>query len=181
MRFSLSKLFLAIAMIGIACAGMIYRNRWWADGTFTLTLLLFTAAAIRAIALCGRDRAVATAFCTIGLGYLLMATTDALGPRRASLASNYALAELWKLTAAPDHVLMPDRRISWKKESAPFEAFLFATQDTPRPLESSIRESDASFFLIGHCLFSWLFALLAGWAAAATYSRRNRSTGPSST
>ena len=32
-----------------------------------------------------------------------------------------------------------------------------------------------NFFLIGSCVWSWLFAMLAGWFAAHTYSKHGGS------
>jgi len=93
MRFSLSTLFLAVTLMGLACAGISLRTPGWAYAIVSLSLALYT----------------------IG----------------------------------------NSKRIS---PAVPAGAFL----------------------IIGHSIFSWLFALLASWAAAAIYARRTPTSEPPS-
>src|SRR5262245_23967898 len=141
MRFTLSKLFIAVAMLALACAGMIYRNRWWTDAIITLTVLLFAVMALRAIGLRGRDRVFAIAFSVVGTVYLVLTMTDLCQIIGGSLPSNHVLAAAWKLTQGVGDM--------------PLESVLAI-----RPIS---REDP--FFIIGHCVSSWLFALVAGWFA----------------
>src|SRR5262245_55260933 len=87
MRFTLSKLFLAVAMLALACAGMIYRNRWWADGIVTFTFLLYAVTALRAVRLHARERTFAVAFAAVGTAYLALFQS----PARENLCTNYPL------------------------------------------------------------------------------------------
>jgi hypothetical protein len=55
MRFTLAKLLLAIAIAGIACAGMTFRTELWAIAIATLTIVLYWMAAIRRCLTPGSD------------------------------------------------------------------------------------------------------------------------------
>jgi len=165
MRFSLSNLFLAVTMIAIACAAIVYHNRGWADGIVTLTLLLFAAMLARAISTRGCDQAFAFAFVMVGGAYLFIATSESAPVLRKALPTKYALAIGWKLTADPKMVMMPDRD---NLLPLPVHDIIDKTNDLSN-------EFEGPFFLIGHCLFSWLFGLVAGWFAGWMCAKRDRS------
>jgi len=156
MRFTLSKLFLAVALIGLACAGMTYRTVFWSDGIISLTVFLYAAIALRAIGQHGQERTFAIAFSVVGCSYLIVATSACLPVIRSALVTNWPLA----LIANPP---------STSAESLVTSAFPPGATTTPL----------ARFFLIGHCVWSWFFALLAGWAAATMYAKRQRDLPPS--
>src|SRR5262245_40112667 len=72
MRFTLGKMFLAVAMLALACAGMVYRDRWWMESMIALTITLYIAAILSVIGLRGRSRVFAVVFAMIGGGYFIL-------------------------------------------------------------------------------------------------------------
>jgi hypothetical protein len=181
-RFKLSKLFLVVSMVALACAGMTLRTRWWAESILALTVLLFVVIAIRTIGQRGRDRAFAVSFSAVGLGYLLL-LSSAFGD---SVITNIPLGLSAKALGIPlDYVtavINPPPTIIAAKTGLPpvasgdlipseielgsFDEYLFwgSRPDSRHPVHA--------FFLIGHCVWSWLFALLAGWFAGNIYAKR---------
>ena len=183
MRFSLCNLFLAVTMLGLAFAGMIYRSIVWSDTLISLSLLLYAAVSLRAIAKHGAARAAAIAFSLVGFSYLLIATSAWLPTIRSALLTNYPLAVVagaQGLANEPPSPFNPPM-ISNTSTDATATPSSPPTSTLSRPTIRTVIELAfgrsalmplGRFFLIGHCLFSWLFALVAGWAAAAMYSKR---------
>jgi hypothetical protein len=167
MRFSLSKLLLAVAMVALACAAMTVRNHWWADAIVTITVLLYVVMALRAIGLRGRDRVFAIVFAIVGLSYLVLMTTDAFRTIRTSIPTKYPLGVAWKWLTNPKMPVQnnPFRPTVTESEEAPLEYIV------ARAESSNI--ADGMFFLVGHCVWSWILALLAGWFAVRMYGRRD--------
>jgi len=167
MRFSLSQILLAVAMVALACAAMTVRNHWWADAIVTITVLLYVITALRAIGLRGRDRIFAIVFAIVGLSYLLLMTSDAFQTIRMSIPTRYPLGVAWKWLTNPK---MPTQNnpfgpaVTVPKEAS-IEYIVASAQ--------SSNGADGMFFLVGHCVWSWMLALLAGWFAARTYARRD--------
>ncbi len=160
MRFTLSNLFLGVAMIALACAGVTIHNRFWMDGLVTMSLLLYVVMAIRAVGLCGPERAFAIAFAVTGAGYLILAILSAFFAVPDLLVTNLLLA------VAARH------------------AFGFGQQFTTEGIAESswnalnnfetLRLDYGQFFAIGHCVLSWLFALIGGWIVARMFRKRER-------
>ena len=168
MRFTLSKLFLAVALIGLACAGMTVRTVWWADGIFTLSLLLYLVIALQAIRLRGPGRVFALAFSAAGIGYLLLMLTNILPTFRDAFLTNDILASAYlAISDTRSRILTSQNEYYWSHL-----AELLNQKDAN--ISPLLREA-RHFALIGHSLWSWLFALLAGWFAAAIYARRESS------
>jgi hypothetical protein len=159
MRFTLGKMFLAIAMLALACAGMKYGTYWWAGGISTLTLLLFGTAVVRAISESGRSRTVWASAAIIGIAYLVVASSRALHCE----------------------ILFPSLAMAWFART--YEISYIPTLE-PLSIQAyafgglGIQDTDFShlknFFTIGHCVWSWLFAVLAAWFAGRIYDRRER-------
>jgi hypothetical protein len=158
MRFTLSKLFLAVTLIALACAGMTIRNRLWAHGILTLTVIWHAGVLIRAFCIHGSQRAFALAFSVVGITYLLLALSTILPTIGNSLITGDILVASYNATSSPDSPRYDPIYLSSHVGE------LVNSGDPP--LES--------FMLIGHCVWSWLFALLAGWFAATMYARRER-------
>jgi len=163
------------ALFALGCLGMKYRTEWWAAGIVTTTVLVYLVAIVTAIVTTGRNRAAASAFVAVGGVYFLLSLVDSI---RALLLTNHALALLWTWcwNAA---IFIPSNT----REIGVFGAFSPVTlgrsldmflQTYDSPNIAPILVSVFVFRTIGHCLFSWLFALVAGWAAAAMYVRRTR-------
>jgi hypothetical protein len=163
MRFTLSKLFFAVAMAAVACTGIIFHTVWWADGILFLTLALYLIAAIQGISLRGHDRAAAFAFLLTGVIYLSLIVTNAAAVVRNSLITNDILESMYQCVPqsppessprfAPEY---PWHHLDW--------LFADGMQGEPR----------RHFVLIGHCVWSWLFAMLASWFAVWTYAKREK-------
>ena len=163
MRFTLSKLFLALALAAVACAGLAEPNHWFMRATVTITCLLFTFSAVRAISLVGRDRVFAIVFSIAGVAYLAASVTGA----GRYLFTNYPLA----LLAMTKQLTVPNGPIHYSRPISSGDAldeiisgaYIVSGDSTPI----------ARMFLIGHCAWSWIFALVAGWVASAVYSSRS--------
>ncbi len=225
MRFSLFKLLLAVAMVAVACGGLMGRTRWWAIAIFSATLLLFVAVAVRGIRFDGRGRAAALTFAIVGMGYLLMSMIQ---PVRDLLVTQQALVALGRslyvstqmqtpvipalptlytgsttlitgsavpqpstsssstgsgtlsLTPAPTASLSGSGTLTL---SAPGTTFYGTSPAVPfdewdntwsMPLLNPFVPAGA-FLFIGHCIWAWLFALLAAWLAGVMYARRTAS------
>jgi hypothetical protein len=237
MRFTLPKLFLIVAMLALACGGMMYSTSLWADSIFTLSLGMFVVALLRAIGLRGPDRVFAVVFGLVGLIYLLLITVQMFYGLRESLLTNYPLAWGAKITHLNSpQTYQPPFYAPSTIYSAPIPApatssgTISGDAVAPQPAMPSAESSDpmttdgsgtisppvtippptltpvpaavattyipvvpqytiktlisyglsfgnegmpiAHFFLIGHCVWSWLFAVLAAWFAGRMYDRR---------
>jgi hypothetical protein len=156
MHFSLSKLFLALALTGLACAGMLSPTNWWATSITSLTIALFTLVAIRAIGLQGRERVFAIMFSLVGSGYLLLVISHA----SETLITNYPLA----LLADARHIDPSQPKFTPTNAAAFSWTTLMSNDGTPI----------MGFFRIGHCIWSWLLALVAGWFAGYSFEKTKR-------
>jgi hypothetical protein len=183
MRFTLGKMFIAIAMLALACAGMMYRSSPWVNGIFTLSLLLFVVPLIQIVRLSTRGRIAAVAFAAVGITYLVLATATIFRGPRELLFTNNILAETVKVlrienqeltvqpppttTAIPDPTtgIYPSLTAS-DLPSDQFIGLALSAEEDHLPLYY--------FFVIGHCVFSWLFAVLAAWFAGRMYDRREQ-------
>ncbi len=165
MRFTLSKLFMAVTMITLACAGMAGRNQWWADVILTVTFLLYASIAIRAAGLSSRERAAAIVFAVVGAAYLFFVTCSL---ERYSLLTNVPLAALATWMGVQNSLHLNSGGMNWETIDITIrDAF-----NNPYSFGGSNSEL-RNFFLIGHCVWSWVFALLAGWFAGAMYAKRS--------
>ena len=166
MRFGLSKLLFAIALVALGCACMAQRSRWWADGILTLTFLLYVVVAIRAVGLKARDRASAIAFAAVGAAYFFFVTCCA---DRNKLLTNIPLAALATWLNVLNSLRVTDGGINWQTiEITIGNAF---GNQFPQNWMGSNTEL-YSFFLIGYCVWSWLFATLSGWFVGIIYGDR---------
>jgi hypothetical protein len=182
MRFSLLNLFVAISMAGVVFASVITGGPWVAL-LYTLTLLLFAVIGLRAIVLRERKRAFAIAFAVAGGLYLMMANCTSVNARSA-LLTNYPLALVareFQLPAAVDRSYRPASPASGGAGGIP--TAMIETVEPNLPLDLVIHRAYtgngtnesllARFFLIGHCVWSWLIGLAFGWAAIELYDKRN--------
>src|SRR5262245_55849166 len=254
MRFTLSKLFLAITMLALACAGMTIRSRGWADSIVSLTIVLYLAVALFAASQTGPQRRFCIAFAAVGTGYLLLILCNVFTPIRSALLTDRLLVFVARSTnlhlqtgawAQPTIPLYmptaianssvpvyapPPSAISTpaypaNAEGSPPPASVPiptttspAIAPTPAPGSPSTADPDSgspppssppaampptyvaptsyvvydssledwsqqytslstnhpviAFLTIGHCVFSCLIALLAGWFCASLYARR---------
>lgn len=154
MHFSLSKLFLAVTMAALACAGMLSPTHLWSTSITSLTIALFTLTAIRAIGLAGRERAFAITFALVGSGYLLLAIAGV----NETLITNYSLA----LLADARHITHSQRPFP---PTSAGEDYYWTT------IMSNQGTQIVQFFRVGHCVWSWLLALFAGWFASYVYAK----------
>jgi hypothetical protein len=200
MQFTLPKLFLAVTLTAIACAGMLSPTHLWTNLIATLTIGMFGLTAIRAIGLRRRERIFAIVFAIAGFGYLLLALSPVTKPVARTLVTNYPIA--WFVTVRDPQLFVPPvaSTAATPSYSAPVQPPPIPTITTTlpngtqqisvvtvsavaphTPLEPVIFlgfEFDdqynpvPTYFLIGHCVWSWLIALLAAWFAGRMYARR---------
>jgi hypothetical protein len=177
-------MFLAVVILALSCAGTMYRTRLWASGIFSLTLVFFVVALLRTIRLSGRERIAAAVFSTAGISYLLVATVGFFHGASELLVTNYPLA--WGAqalnvpsppnSAGPNPYAVtlagqPTTATTLTLTPAPVEwdtASLIDLGTSPQETNDPVRH----FFVIGHCLFACLFAVLGGWFAERMYDRR---------
>jgi hypothetical protein len=180
MQFTLRNLFLVVAMAGVLCASLLTRSGPWVALVYTLTILLFAIVGLRAIMLRQRERVFAIAFATSGGLYLLMANCKAVNARSAML-TNYPLALIAREFQLPSAV---DSKPLGGASAPGSPPVLVVTNIEPNlPLELVIHRAYTSngmsesllarFFLIGHCVWSWLIGLAFGWAAVELHDKRN--------
>jgi hypothetical protein len=252
-------MFLIVALLALACAGMMYRTPLWANIVFTLSVTLFVVALIRAIGMRARERVAAVVFGTLGIAYLLLMTSSFFEYCRSNMLTNYPLAwaakgmriEALPVMQSPIYystpivsqavptissppvvmpsipsVMMPSESDDGTTETpqtavpeataqetaapptlAPLPADAETPASTPPPavtvspfstmpytistyqsqpvypissiIQFGLTFGNASmpiaqFFLIGHCVWSWLLAVLGAWLAGRMYDRRVR-------
>jgi hypothetical protein len=252
MRFTLLKMFIAVAMVALACAAMIYRTTPWASIILTLTVALYAIVALRAVGQRSQERAFSVGFAIVGTAYLLLATCPLLAGFREYLGTNYLLAFAARTVAASDASLVLPHYLSLARPytsyipgnpAPPPASYVYApsttvydnSTDPAAPVSGAVPIQEAPalatnadesataitppsasstslsppssdsyappimpvfqrvvpldtligmgmsgnalsplarFFLIGHCVWSWLFALAGGWFAARTIARR---------
>jgi hypothetical protein len=160
-----------------------FRTRAIGAFTIALTLLLYAGAIIAAIALRGRIQAFAIGFAMIGGLYFATLASKTLSEY---LLTNRISALVWNQMWSTN-VLIPTNadELSATSEFSgirPVVAILVAANEGSNPYNSRMfappsvfSRSVCAFFLIGHCVWSWLFALLGGWFASSMYAKRNSS------
>jgi hypothetical protein len=160
MRFTLRKLFLITALAAIASAALISPNGLWAASILSFTIVLFVAMALRAIGLHGRQRVFAIAFAAVGFGYLFVERSKLIDSY-TGLITNYPLA----LMADAFHLA----------GAAPYPQTLSRSGSNVL-LTMILNEGTPAtrFFLIGHCVWSWLIGLLGGSFAGHVYAKRKQ-------
>jgi hypothetical protein len=189
MRFSLQKMLVVVAMIAIGCAGLMYHSAGWASIVVSVTIGLYAFMILRGVGQRAGSRAFSLGFAVAGIAYLLLASCSFFGSLRESLVTNYPLALAARSVGTRD----PDFELD-SSEDNPFEdrspglttfsSNKYVIQGLPYPISVPSLDGVISlamsnnpmpvsrFFLIGHCLWSWLFAWLAGWIAERRYVRR---------
>jgi hypothetical protein len=173
LRFTLGKMFLAVAFLAIAFTGMLYRTRWWGHGIFTFTIAMYVVCAIWAFSLRGRTLAAAIAFSLAGGAYLLF-FSSAVG--RDALLTNDPIALMARALSLPGAASYGQNNwaasnpqgstanLEWSMENITNRAWPW-----PPPL---LYGELHAFMIIGHCVFSWLFAVVGAWFAGRMYDRR---------
>jgi hypothetical protein len=206
MRFTLLRMLVAVAMIALACAGLIYHTLGWTSVVVTATVALFFFMALRSLGQEPQERAFCLGFATVGGAYLFLATTH-ISSIRESLCTNYPLAFAAQTaaehgadlgtatpiffpqpvysaagltsTVSPYLQLMPDGSTLFRPNPTPG---ILATMQSDCPLDQIISTATSygnslpigRLFLIGHCVWSWLFALAGGWFAARMIASRRK-------
>jgi hypothetical protein len=179
MRFTLPKLLLAVALAGLACAGMVHRTDFWAAGIFTLTLALFVAIGLRAFGLRQRAQASAIAFAAVGILYLMFVMC-AREIGQGLLITNYPLA-LAARAMQVETVSPPVYSPPTGKLSTGVSPNRIQPDDSLGTIIFQANETDATaslghFFLIGHCAWAWLLATITAAIAGYMHSKGETST-----
>jgi hypothetical protein len=197
MQFSLSKMFVAMLMLGIAFAGMTFCSRWWAHGILIFSALLYLFMAIRAIASQGLIRATSLAFALAGGGYLLLNAFGIFSPMRDMLLTNQALIAVGKVWYHPRPMVIAtwttsngltpqyqgyadELNNSVPKDAKNLSVHPLERYDWPDEFGNGDHTvfhpaiPEHAFVLIGHCALSWLFAVLASCLASWIYIRQEK-------
>jgi hypothetical protein len=156
MRFNLRFLFLAIALLALACAGLMYHTSAWASSIWMVTWTFIVFAVVKAVSTSGRSRVRCISFAFAGVAYLAVCKTTSFAEE--GFPTNQLIASIAKITVRKTDNLDSTQIAAYGLNPA-YGNLLFAR-----------------FFNIGHCLFSWIFALLAAWFAGRMYDRRERAT-----
>ena len=197
MRYSLVGILIVVALLAVVCAGMTYRTVSWTSAVVSISIALFAFMAIRAIALRGQSRAFAMAFLFVGGGYLLLAITTLLGVQNL-LVTNYPLALAARVFRVDREIMGGNNQgqggggfFSIPSELGSsmlnLQQFGGGKVGTGQRQEMSVDEIIAAansgaayadklqkFFLIGHCVWSWFFGLLAGWISTWLFRQATR-------
>lgn len=183
MKFTIGGLLLVVALAALGCAGLTTPNYFLGSSIATLSVVMFVAMGIRAVGLTGKKRVAAIAFAAVGGGYLLFVECGWFRTASVFLMTNYPLAAL-----AESRNVYPMNTPIYATQNGglaygvigpPGSVANNAAPNQPSMIEllSMLAQSSGitpltQFFLIGHCVWSWLFALLAGWFAGSQYQRR---------
>jgi hypothetical protein len=208
MRFTLPKLFLAVTLAALACAGLTLRTRFWAEFIFSLTVLLFLASGVLAVGRSGRARVSSLAFALFGGGYLLLVCCNTFSPIRDLLLTNRVLVlvgealqistqappvtvalSTYTLTA-PNGTQIVTQTASSPSPGAPVGGGTLTLSGSLSGLNFSVDDWNvafgfgtqfpnpqipaAVFLIVGHCVWSWLVALFAGWICGAMWGKNQR-------
>ena len=186
MRFTLCKLFLGVTMAALASAGMTLHTRLWAESIVSFSFLLHIAVAILAFRRGGDVRAFRIAFAAVGGGYLLLVMCNTFTPIRDLLITNRVLVltgQAMEIPTAPPPSTNPfapafttNTLLNGTQTVSPIAASTAFTLgivslDWDEVLGFGAQLPDSrspagAFLIIGHCVWSWLLALLAGCFAA---------------
>jgi hypothetical protein len=140
---------------------MMYRSPIWGETLFSISLLLFFTQLIQGAFALEGERVKRIAFAIFGIGYLVVATSNTFVIQNEWLITNRLMSLVWQWLDASPRVPSPAQYY--------FSYLRGKTDVTTYP-------KLISFFLVGHCVFSWLFAVLAAWFAGRMYDRRERAT-----
>ena len=165
MQFTLWKLFLAVTLLALACAGLTFHSEGWAGGIMSLTLLMFVAAAVQVICLQGRQQAVALSFLLAGVAYLTLIFTNIAPVVRSAMIVNDLLEAAYRVVPKSLSETIPEIPPSYPWHHLDW-LFGDGMEGEPR----------RNFVVIGHCVGSWFIALLAAWFAGEIYTRRESSS-----
>jgi hypothetical protein len=173
-RFHLSKLILAVTMLGLAFAGMAMRTSWLAESIVTLTLLLLVAVAISAVLQTGRARGTRLAFAIMGGAYLLIVTCTVFASLRDSLLTSRLLIVASRALRVPTQQVADEPNQFGQTQVLHSLGFGYGVTPAilPTPGSFDLQIPVVAFVLIGHCLWSWFFAFLAGGIASWIYAKR---------
>src|SRR5690349_21260811 len=94
MRFTLGKLFLAVAILSLGFAGIFYRNHFWACLVLSATLVMFIGCGMSVTKTSDAKQARTIWFLIVGVFYLLLTTSPLLGDYGQYAVTNYPLAAL---------------------------------------------------------------------------------------
>jgi hypothetical protein len=178
MRFSLRSAFLVVTLIALVCAALLNHSAIWVSVIVSLSLLFYAVALIHAIVSERRDRAKALAFVAVGGCYFLLATTTFFRVHDY-LITNYPIAWIARAAEIPganlrsgggffsvpseiNIAVLQLQQFGGGQPSLDSLEDIIAAATTDAPYSKELQR----FFIISHCMFSWLFGGLAAWWTA---------------
>lgn len=163
-RFSLVSLLVAVPLVGLGCAALVYATPVWARIVVTATLAALLAAGVGAFYLPDKSRAFAGGFAICGWGYLLLSQQPWLENMKGDLLTTAALNRVEPMLKDPKQPVAdsPDMR------------FAVAQEQIRRALRAPGVVPDSSFDRIGHSLWAILLGCIGGGLASVFDARRRK-------
>jgi hypothetical protein len=175
--FSLRTLLIAVAIAAIGAVGLTTRNIWWASVMSTLTFGVLLAALVLATSGNGQTRSVALAFAICLATYMAITFSQLFDVYSRSLITYRLLTVTWNQVGVekPQFTNTPDSFYSEQLvdgENALTPVYGLSGSVEVRDYLLQMR----AFFIVGHCLWAYLFGFLG--ASLATYLHRRANSTP---
>ncbi|MEX2120580.1 MAG: hypothetical protein WD847_13380 [Pirellulales bacterium] len=163
-RFSLLSLLVAVGLVALGCAALVYATPVWARIVVTATLAALLAAGVGAFYLPDKSRAFAGGFAICGWGYLLLSQQPWLENMKGDLLTTAALNQLEPMLKDPKQPVAdsPDMRVVMMQDQL---------RRTFRPLGVV---PNSNFQQIGHSLWAILLGCIGGGLASVFDARRRK-------
>jgi hypothetical protein len=156
MRPTRTNVIVAIGMLALGSAGLMHRKLIWCDIVVGISLLIFTLQWLSGFAASSTKRVARISFAVVGFGYLFVVFASSMSH---FLITNQLLSIFWKWLD-----------LSALDMTRPADYLFFLLDRNERPVGPSA-ENALSFLVIGHCVFSWMLAVLAAWFAGRVHHK----------
>ncbi|MEX0713386.1 MAG: hypothetical protein WD278_13605 [Pirellulales bacterium] len=185
-RFSLVSLLLAVPLVALGCAALVYATPVWARIVVTATLAALLAAGVGAFYLPDKSRVFAGGFAICGWGYLLLSQQPWLENMKGDLLTTAALNRLEPMLPKQAVADSPDARyFLGSRVVAParqtdmlpgvsYARYVELSRGRGRNISAMGLVSQSSFHEIGHSLWAILLGCIGGGLATVFDGRRKR-------
>jgi hypothetical protein len=189
LRFSMVGLLLAVPLVGVGCAALVYATSLWAQLVVTATFAALLAAGVGAFYLPDKSRAFAGGFAICGWGYLLLSQQPWLENMKSDLLTTAALNRLEpmlrdskqvaadspnaryflgsRVVAPAGHDMVPGMTYARYVE--------LTSRDRGRNISASGLVAQLNFHEIGHALWAILLGCIGGGLATVFDAKRRKS------
>jgi hypothetical protein len=188
-RFSLLSLLVAVPLVALGCAALVYATPVWARIVVTATLAALLAAGVGAFYLPDKSRAFAGGFAICGWGYLLLSQQPWLENMKGDLLTTAALNQLEPMLKDPKQVVAESpnaRYFLGSRVVAPAGNDVLPNISYARYVELTSRDrgrnisaiglvAQLKFHEIGHSLWAILLGCIGGGLATVFDAKRRKS------